>query len=76
MKMEKLQENIDTLNTKLSTLTPLEVNQPPFSSSDSVKPAKIKIIAFAIVLAGILIGLTSFLKEFWSRNKERIRIMA
>ena len=72
MKTDKLQENIDTLKTKLSTLTPLEQNQPPFSSFDPVKPAKIKILALAIVLGGVFAVLAAFLKEFWIKNRERV----
>lgn len=71
MKTETLQEDIETLKTKLSTLSPLEVNQPPFSSLEPAKPPKIKIIAMAIVLAGFLAVLSVFLTEFWVKNRAR-----
>jgi len=73
MKMDKLQENIDTLKTKLSTMAPLEVNQPPFSSSDSVKPAKIKITALAAVVGCFLALIAAFLTEFWVKNRKRVK---
>lgn len=72
IKTEILNERSKTLQTRLATLSPLEVNQRPFSSPNSVKPARTKIILLAAFLACFLAIISSFLWEFWRRNKERI----
>ena len=72
LKADNLQEQIHTLKTRLAALTPLEVVQPPFSSKKPVKPAKIKILAIAIVLGGFLAVLVAFLTEFWVKNRSRV----
>lgn len=72
IKTENLKDQIETLKTKLSTLTPLEVNQPPISTPEPVNPAKIKIVALAVVLGGFLAVLAAFLTEFWVKNRARV----
>lgn len=73
MKNDKLQENINTLKIMLSTLTPIEVNQIPFSSIKPDSPKKVKIVALAIVLGSFIAMFAAFSKEFWFRNKEQIK---
>jgi LPS O-antigen subunit length determinant protein (WzzB/FepE family) len=76
MENDKLQENIDTLQTELSTLTAIEINQIPFSSIKPDSPRKIKIVALAAVFGVFIAVFAAFLIEFWTRNKDRIRIAA
>ncbi len=68
----KLQQELSTLKTRLSAILPLEMIQPPFSSTKPVKPAKIKIVAIAVALSCFMAVLAAFLREFWVKNRERV----
>ena len=69
----KLQQELSTLKTKLSVIMSVEVVQPPFSSTKPAKPAKIKIVAIAISLSCFMAVLAAFLREFWVKNRERVK---
>ena len=72
MKEARLLQKLSTLKTRLSAILPVEVVQPPFSSTKPVKPAKIKIVAIAIALSCFMAVLAAFLREFWVKNRERV----
>ncbi len=72
IKEARVKKELSTLKTKLSAVLPVEVVQPPFSSREPVKPAKIKIVAIAIALSCFLAVLAAFLREFWVKNRERV----
>ena len=67
-----LKKELSTLKTRLSAVLPVEVVQPPFSSTKPVKPAKIKIVAIAVALSFFMAVLAAFLGEFWVKNRERV----
>jgi len=67
-----LKKELSTLKTKLFAVLPVEVVQPPFSSREPVKPAKIKIVAIAVALSCFMAVLAAFIREFWVKNRERV----
>lgn len=72
MKEANLQKKILTIKAKLDALVPVEVVQSPFSSLKPVKPAKTKIVAVAFALGCFMAVVMAFLREFWTKNRERV----
>jgi LPS O-antigen subunit length determinant protein (WzzB/FepE family) len=72
LKAAELDQEIQTLQTRLETLSPVEIVQPPFSSIEPVRPAKKKIMAVALALGGFAAILGAFLREFWVKNRDKI----
>ena len=68
----QLDQEISTLKTRLSALSPVEMVQPPFSSSRPEKPKKAMIIAISFALSWFLGIFTAFVYDFWAKNKERL----
>ena len=67
-----LTQRISTFKTKTAALHPIEVIQPPFSTPNPVKPAKIKILALSLVLGGFLGLVAAFMVEFIVKSRNRI----
>ncbi len=66
------QKAIETLTTRLNSLSPVEMVQYPFSSVMPVKPAKKKILALTLVLGFVLSIVFAFFYEFWIQNRDKI----
>jgi chromosome segregation ATPase len=72
LKAVELDQEIQTLQTRLETLSPVEIVQLPFSSIEPVRPAKKKIMAIALALGVSVAIFGAFLREFWVKNRDKI----
>lgn len=71
-KVVLLNQQISTLNTRINTISMIEVVEYPQASVSPTKPNKKKMVMLAAVMGFFLAIVIAYLRHFWISNREKL----